>query len=182
MAQPSLLPPNATQLERNLAAVNARISDIPVPIADLMNADSIPVALLPWLAWHLGVETWNDAWPAPVKRAHVKSAIQIARKKGTVGALRAVMASFGRDIAVREWFQSDPPGQPGTFEVVLTVTGQEAEAPTAAHVADIKAEIDRTKNVRSHYTFTQSLSACATENIVAAARAVAYRRLTLSET
>jgi phage tail P2-like protein len=181
MKVPSLLPPNSTRHERNLAAVNARISDIPTPIADLMNPDTIPVALLPWLAWHLGVELWNDEWPERTKRARVKSAISIARRRGTVGAVREVLAAFGADIVLREWFQSHPRNKPGTFQVVLSVSGREDQPPTAAYVADIRAEIDRTKNVRSHYTFTQSLSARGTQRMAAAARAGVYLRLTLTD-
>jgi hypothetical protein len=37
----SLLPPNATGLERNLATVGARIDDIPVPLATLKGLQPI---------------------------------------------------------------------------------------------------------------------------------------------
>src|ERR1700685_1785077 len=86
-----LLPSNATPLERSIAATSARIDDIPVPLADLMNPDAIPLALLPWLAWHLGIDTWKDYWPEQVKRARVKAAISIARKNGTAAAVREVV-------------------------------------------------------------------------------------------
>ncbi|MBF3543133.1 phage tail protein, partial [Burkholderia pseudomallei] len=43
----SLLPPNATALERRLADTNARISDIPVDIGALMDPDAIPLRFLP---------------------------------------------------------------------------------------------------------------------------------------
>ncbi|MBO7826985.1 phage tail protein I [Burkholderia pseudomallei] len=117
----SLLPPNATALERRLAEANARISDIPVDIGTLMDPDAIPLRFLPWLAWHLGVETWKDYWPEQVKRARVKAAIRIARKKGTAAAVREVCASFGANVAMREWFEKTPKGRPGTFEILMTV-------------------------------------------------------------
>ena len=44
---PGLLPVNSTPLERSIAATTARTFDIPVPLADLMNPDTIPLALLP---------------------------------------------------------------------------------------------------------------------------------------
>src|ERR1700744_5111460 len=100
-----LLPPNSTPHERNLAAVNARIGDIPVPLRDLVKPKTIPLALLPWLAWNLGVDAWNDSWPEQVKRARVKNAIPIARKKGTAAAVREVVSTFGGNIALREWFE-----------------------------------------------------------------------------
>ncbi|WP_341772384.1 phage tail protein I [Burkholderia pseudomallei] len=107
----SLLPPNATALERRLADTNARISDIPVDIGALMDPDAIPLRFLPWLAWHLGVETWKDYWPEQVKRARVKAA----------AAVREVCASFGANVAMREWFEKTPKGRPGTFEILMTV-------------------------------------------------------------
>ena len=100
----SLLPPNATELERNATAVAGVISDLPVPLRSLIDPDAIPAHLLPWLAWHLGIDTWKDYWPEQVKRARVRSAISIARKKGTAAAVREVVASFGANIALREWW------------------------------------------------------------------------------
>ncbi|MCD9124037.1 phage tail protein I, partial [Cupriavidus sp. UGS-1] len=48
----SLLPPNATPLERNLATVGAEaIAGVPVPLRDLWNPATCPPALLPFLAW-----------------------------------------------------------------------------------------------------------------------------------
>ncbi|CAE6848604.1 MULTISPECIES: phage tail protein I [Paraburkholderia] len=176
-----LLPPNSTRTERNLATVAARISDIPSPLQSLMNPDTIPAPLLPWLAWHLGIDAWKDYWPEQTKRARVKAAISIARKKGTAAAVREVVATFGGNVALREWFELTPPGVPGTFDVVLTVSGRDGQAPTAALVADIIAEIDRTKPVRAHYTFTQGFSMQGTQRIAAAARAALYRRITLSD-
>ncbi|OJB42133.1 phage tail protein I [Burkholderia ubonensis] len=176
-----ILPPNATRLERNLAAVNARIGDIPTPLAPLMNPDAIRSDLLPWLAWHLGVDAWKDYWPEHVKRARVRQAIPIARRKGTAAAVREVVATFGGNLVLREWFEQAPPGRPGTFDIVMTVSGQEGEPPTAEYVADILAEIDRTKPVRAHYTFTQGFAMRGRQRVGAAARVAVYRRLNLTD-
>jgi len=178
---PPLLPPNSTLTERNLATVNARISDIPSPLPSLMNPDTIPANLLPWLAWHLGVDAWKDYWPEQVKRARVKAAIPIARKNGTAAAVREVVATFGGNIALREWFEQTPRGTPGTFDVVLTVSARDGQPPTAAFVDDILAEIDRTKPVRAHYSFTQGFSMQGTQRVAAAARAALYRRLSFTD-
>lgn len=177
----NLLPPNSTLTERNLSAVNARISDIPSPLASLMNPDTIPADLLPWLAWHLGVDAWKNYWPEQIKRARVKAAISIARKNGTAAAVREVVAAFGANIALREWFEQTPRGKPGTFDVVLTVSARDGQAPTADFVDDILAEIDRTKPVRSHYTFTQGFAMQGAQRVAVAARAALYCRLSLSD-
>ncbi len=178
---PSLLAPNSSTAERNLARVGAQITDIPVPLAVLMNADAIPLPLLPWLAWHLGVDAWKDYWPESVKRDRVRKAIPIARKKGTAAAVREVVATFGANLVLREWFEQTPRGTPGTFDIVMTVTGRNGEPATAEYVADIIAEIERTKPVKAHYTFTQGYSMQGRIGIAAAARPALYRRLTLSD-
>ncbi|MFL9993053.1 phage tail protein I [Paraburkholderia sediminicola] len=176
-----LLPPNSTRTERNLATVAACISDIPSPITRLMNPDTIPAELLPWLAWHMGIDAWKDYWSEQTKRARVRSAIAIARKKGTAAAVREVVATFGGNIALREWFELTPPGVPGTFDIVMTVSARDGVPPTAAYVADIIAEIDRTKPVRAHYTFTQGFGMQGKVAVAAAVRPALYCRLSLSD-
>ncbi|MBP0633293.1 phage tail protein I [Cupriavidus sp. AcVe19-1a] len=177
-----LLPPNATRLERNLAEVMGRLGDVPAPLRTLMNPDTCPAALLPWLAWHLGVDAWKDYWPEQVKRARVKAAIQIACKRGTAGAVRSVVAAFGANIVIREWWEMNPPGAPHTFEVVMAVSDRDGESATAEFIGDVIAEIDRAKPVRSHYIFTQGYQRQGAVAIGAAARAALYVRLSLSDT
>ncbi|WP_175815560.1 phage tail protein I [Burkholderia diffusa] len=177
----NLLPPNATPLERRLATTNAAISDIPVTLDVLMDADAIPLRFLPWLAWHFGVDTWRDEWPEAVKRAHVKSAIRIARKKGTAAAVREVCASFGANVVMREWFETTPQGEPGTFEIILTVGSRDGVPVTAQYVADIIAEVDRAKRGTAHYKLTQGYGAIGTIGVAAGARVALYRRLSLTD-
>ncbi|UBM11727.1 phage tail protein I [Cupriavidus metallidurans] len=178
----SLLPPNATALERNLAEASKRLGEIPTPLREVMRPDSIPVEQLPWLAWHLGIDAWKTYWPEQTRRARVKSAIPIARKNGTAAAVREVVAAFGGNIALREWWQMNPRGTPGTFDLVLTLSGRDGETATAAFVADVIAEIDRTKPVRAHYNFTQGIEKVSTVGIAVACRAAVYNRLLLSDT
>ncbi|TCW81015.1 phage tail protein I [Burkholderia sp. SRS-46] len=177
----SLLPPNATVLERRIAQANGGISSIPVNIGTLMDPDAIPLAFLPWLAWHVGVETWKDYWPEQVKRARVKAAIRIARVKGTAEAVRQVCASFGANVAMREWFEMTPRGRPGTFEILLTVGSRDGVPATAEYVADIRAEVDRAKRGTAHYIFKQGYAVTGAQRIGAGARTAVYHRLSLSD-
>lgn len=91
----SLLPPNASRLERNLSEVSARIGEVKIPITDLWNPDTCPVELLPWLAWSLSVDWWDDEWPESVKREMVRSSIQIHRHKGTPWAVKKALEIVG---------------------------------------------------------------------------------------
>ncbi|WP_186018377.1 phage tail protein I [Burkholderia gladioli] len=177
----SLLPPSATVLERRIAEASAPATAVPVTLDTLMDPDRVPLAVLPWLAWHMGVETWKDYWPEQIKRARVKAAIRIARMKGTAEAVRQVCASFGANVALREWFELTPKGRPGTFEILLTVGDRDGVPATAAYVADIIAEVDRAKRGTAHYTLTQGFSASARQRIGAGARAALYRRLNLTD-
>lgn len=94
-----LLPPNSTPLERALANVAARISNIPVPITSIWNADTCPLNLLPWLASALSVDDWDDTWPEAMKRATIAASLEIHRTKGTVQAVMTALAAAGHPDA-----------------------------------------------------------------------------------
>ena len=90
-----LLPANATPVERAVDGASARLDELPVPLKDLWSAERCPLALLPWLAWTLGAETWDPDWPESLKRRTCAEAFQVHREKGTVAALRRVLALVG---------------------------------------------------------------------------------------
>lgn len=177
-ASANLLPPNATHAERALSrAIVAR--PLPVDITALWDADRCPAALLPWLAWALSVDEWKAYWPESIKRARVRAAIAIQRRKGTAGSVRDVVAAFGGSVLIREWWQLQPKGPPHTFEAVMTIANQGGTSATAMFVDDVIGEITRTKPVRSHFTFTQGMQADAAIGALAAAHATAFRRIQL---
>ena len=155
---PNLLPPNATHAERGLArAIVAR--PLPVDITALWDADRCPTALLPWLAWALSVDEWKAYWPETVKRARVRAAIAIQRRKGTWGSVRDVVAAFGGSV--------------------MTIANQGGETATAKFVDDVIGEISRTKPVRSHFTFTQGMQASAGIGALVGAQGTTFRRIQL---
>lgn len=176
-----LLPANATALEQALEALTQRLDATPAPLRDLWSPWDCPPEHLPWLAWALSIDAWNADWPLGVKRAVVAQAIPIARRKGSVKSVRDVVAAFGAQIALREWHRLDPPGEPYTFDLVLTVNGQGGEPATAVFVEDVIQEVVRTKPARAHFTFTQGLTASGGLGLLAAARPAVYRRLQLQE-
>lgn len=121
MADRPLLPGNATQLERLAAQALADIQRVPVPLRKLLNPDTCPTKLLPYLAWAFSVDRWDGAWPEAAKRAAISSAYFVHSRKGTIGALRRVVEPLGYLIEVREWWQQAPAGVPGTFSIVIGV-------------------------------------------------------------
>lgn len=121
MAEPSLLPRNATDLERLAAEALAQIQRVPIPLRQLYSPDKCPVALLPYLAWAFSVDRWNSNWTEAAKRAAIRAAYVIHSRKGTIGALRRVVEPLGYLIEVLEWWQTVPVGTPGTFALKVGV-------------------------------------------------------------
>ena len=177
MIAPSLSPPNATLFERAMERATARLEDIFTNLRVLWDPAICPESLLPWLAWSLSLDSWSTEWPVAIKRERVRRALEIARRKGTAESVRQVVASFGGGVALREWWQRETPGTPHTFDLVLTLSGFNGEPVTAAFVDAVVAEVRRTKPVRSHFTFTQGLTAEADIGLIAVARPVIYARL-----
>ncbi|MDR8368609.1 phage tail protein I [Pseudomonas lactis] len=125
MGTQTLLPGNATSLERQAAQALAQIQRVPIPLRQLWNPNTCPVDLLPYLAWSFSVDRWDSKWPEAAKRAAIRSSHYIHSRKGTIGALRRVVEPLGYLIEVLEWWQTTPEGVPGTFalKVGLLETG-----------------------------------------------------------
>ncbi len=113
----SLLPPNATQLERLTAKACAKLTDLPVPLRDLWNPATCPPSLLPYLAWSLAVNYWESHWPDKAKRAVIQSSCITHQRKGTIWALRQALEPLGYTLRITEWWQHTPPDAPGTFRL-----------------------------------------------------------------
>lgn len=177
----SLLPPNATALERIAEAVTARSFDIDTVVGLLWNPAACPENLLPWLAWTMSVDTWRNTWPLAVKRARVANSLMVQRRKGTARSISDVVDSFGGVVDITEWWQTTPRGQPHTFALTLTLGGQDGETTTAQYVDDVIAEVNFTKPVRSHFTFTQGINLAGRVGVIAATRAAVFVRLQATE-
>ena len=96
---PSVLPPNATLFERNMESAGWRLRNKgPAGIRALWNPQTIPAALLPWLAWGLGVDAWDTTWDDGKKRAVVASALADHRVDGTLAGVRRVTEFYGGTV------------------------------------------------------------------------------------
>lgn len=146
----NLLPPNATQFEKDLADVTSGISDIDLTdVPNLYNPDLCRADLLQWLAYSVQVDYWNTDWSETIKRNYIKQHLESRRIRGTAGSLKKALAALNMDITVVEWWQEDPQGVPGTFYVDVELLDAGIDLQTQTEIADI---IDRHKNVRSHLT------------------------------
>lgn len=143
----NLLPPNATALERDVAAVLGQIDGVPVPLRDLVNPATCPeVALLP-LAWQESVDTWDDSWSIEQRRAVIDAAPGIHRRKGTAGSVRAAVATLGMGATIYEWWQETPKAAPYTFRVEIDDIGVTPEL-----VNSVERQIRAVKPARSFFT------------------------------
>lgn len=99
-APATLLPPSSTPLERALdQTAAARLAALPSVVASLWNADTCPSALLPYLAWAMSVDEWNDGWGVDKKRAVIKESRHIHQHKGTLSAIKRALAAIGQPDA-----------------------------------------------------------------------------------
>ena len=79
-----ILPPNATDVERSLAAqVGSLLSLDADRIRALWDPWRCDAADLPYLAWALGVDLWDADWNETRKRGVVARSIALHRVKGT---------------------------------------------------------------------------------------------------
>jgi phage tail P2-like protein len=174
------MPPNATRLDRAAESVMVDAVDaIPQPHRALWNPDTCPSELLPWLAWAVCVEGWRPEWTDDVKRARIKASIGIHRHKGTLQAVEDAIQSFGAHIAIREWWQTEPRGEPHTFELVLALS-EVGDVPAADLIEDVIAEVNLAKPLRSHFTFILGLSSTASMAVSAVGRPATYARLDMA--
>jgi phage tail P2-like protein len=143
----NLLPPNATALERNVAATTAGIGALPVPLVDLVNPNKCPVHLLPWLAAYLSVDSWDITWTEAQKRETIRASLGVHRTKGTIGAVRRALAALGYQAQLQEWFNQIPAAAPFTFRLLLTADQVGFGQADLGHLQNV---VNATKNVRSH--------------------------------
>lgn len=105
--------------------------------------DNLTAAECDEMAWELDVDWYDDTLGIEEKRATIKAALQIKRKRGTKWAVEQLITAYLGDGYVAEWFEVD--GEPYTF-LVLTTNPDMQQADFDKFVAGAKSA----KNTRSH--------------------------------
>lgn len=147
MNNKSLLPPNASPLLKDHeSAISKRIASLDVnPLRWLNNPEKCPEHILPWLAWSVAVDVWNDNWSVEQKRQTIRQSIKVHKQTGTLGALKRALSTFTyANIQIKEWFETG--SEPYTFQAIIELVG---EASNFGNVHEIYQTIIRTKNLRS---------------------------------
>ena len=175
MTVETLLPQNATAFERSMEQGLAHYGDAREVLIDtLWRPADCPEAVLPFLAWGLGVRNWNPGWPEATRRRVVAEALSVHRRRGTPGAIRAVLDAIGADADVEE----RPGGAAFMMDICITNSAELAPGVTEA---SIRAQIDDAKRASVHYilALTQGLG-CSSLGIAAAVRGVQVARVALT--
>lgn len=172
----SILPPNATPLQKDLEnAIAFRLGKLDIPNRWLMNPEKCPEHILPWLAWAVSVDVWNDAWAVETRRAVIKASLQVHKQKGTIGALKRALAAFNFDnTQVEEWFEYG--GEPFHFKVLVEVLTADFDI---LELTEVYSVIQSAKNVRSHLDSLETYLATRTNMPIIAAAIMSGEVITI---
>lgn len=135
----TLLPPNATDLERKLAEVGIDAFELP-SIRIIKDIDHVPSQFLPFIAWQKSVDYWDENWQEALKRKVIKESRDLHRLKGTPTAIKKALEPFGYEVTLIEWFQAEPNLMPGTFNLELDVIGKSLNAETYSEINRLVSE------------------------------------------
>lgn len=126
----ALVPSNHRLREHALAEVLAPLKAIsPVAIQQVWNAWACPAPFLPFLAYALSVDFWDDGWDEIRRRRVIAESPAYHRRKGTRGAVEDATAYTGRTATILEWHEFAPPSRRGTFQITIHLADSEASAP-----------------------------------------------------
>ncbi len=145
-----LLPPSSPSFLHHSEQGAQRLSELPIHINTLWNPDTCPAHLLPWLAWALSVDRWDETWSEEARRQIIRDSWHIHRHKGTISAMRRAVEPFGAILSITEWWENNDP--PGSFRLDIDIserglteeTRQEMERmittvrPVSRHLAAMK--------------------------------------------
>lgn len=177
----SLLPPNATALERALEAGGGRFDAIDTPAGSIDDPATCPAAVLPWLAWGLSVDSWDPDWTEAEKREAVAHSIEMHRRKGTRLSVETVLARFDSLARLIEWHEAQPRRPAHTFDIVVPMVLPDGTTPggrrsSAAFAEAIIREIARVKPLREHMRLIQQVDVAGAVGIETVARVLAWIR------
>jgi phage tail P2-like protein len=174
----SILPPNATALERALDGTAAATLDgVPAPLRDLWNPATCPIGLLPFLAWGVSIDFWDTQWTEAEKRDAVAGAIEAQRRKGTRKSLRDVLDRFDPLIGLVEWFEDKATLEPHTFRLELPGPAESEVEYSEALIAALVRDITAAKPLRSHMLAVHRLRAQAHIGLLGAGTVAIFARL-----
>lgn len=99
MTYPSLLPSNRSEWATALSETGAARYPLPAElVASVWSPADCPVHILPYLAWALSVDLWDDTWPETLKREACRRALELHRLKTTLAGVKAHVELVGAEV------------------------------------------------------------------------------------
>lgn len=149
----SLLPPNASRVERLIEEVFAeRLELIGDAIADSGDPATCPANLLPWLAWARSVDVWRPTWSERTKRAVIAASLIVHRQRGTVAAVKAALNAMDARVELLEWFKTG--GAPFTATARIYASGPGGAPQLGPELlADLRAAADLAAPARARIAY-----------------------------
>ncbi|WP_353571126.1 phage tail protein I [Candidatus Albibeggiatoa sp. nov. BB20] len=150
----SILPSHSTPLELDIEQIAAEhLDSLPAHvIRNLWNPWQCPAEFLPWLAWAMSVDVWDENWLEQVKRRVIAESYEIHRKKGTRWAVQRILDLTGvPDFEIVEWWQTSPKGTPRTFFLVVHSDGRAPYPLSYEQYQRISKNVDLYKPASAHY-------------------------------
>ncbi|SNY91398.1 phage tail protein, P2 protein I family [Cohaesibacter sp. ES.047] len=157
------LPLYASDHELRVSSVSFLMDDIEAAIIALSkekNPAECRAEILPWLAYEASADFWDPAWFEDTRRTVIAAQWEIHRHKGTPYALNYALDMVGLESNLVEWWQMEPPGVPGTFEVTawLAKPVYDREIDHIERLTSIAHQaITRTKPLSRHYSLRLAL-------------------------
>src|ERR1700722_17204516 len=98
-ADRSFLPQNRSTFEHIESLTSATRRPLHTDlIKSLWNPTTCPLDLLPYLAWGLGLEIWDENWGEAQKREIVANIWSLKRQKTTLAGIRAYVNLVGANV------------------------------------------------------------------------------------
>ncbi len=133
---------------RALAAAIERLDDIDRTRLLVYHVDTVDASALPHLVeqFHL-TDYIDDVTSEPLMRRLLKRAIALHRHKGTRWAVETALEAAGVTAEITEWWQTDPPATPNTFQVIAFIRpeGGTAYALDATLIARLERMVRASK-------------------------------------
>lgn len=98
MTQETLLPQNRTAFEEAADLTGARIADLPLDIPKLVRPFEMPAPFLPWAAWGLSVDFWENEWPEDKHLLMLARSLRMHARKGTATAIAEAVQIMGGEV------------------------------------------------------------------------------------
>lgn len=119
----ALVPSNHRPIEHALAEILKPIGTLdPTAIEAMWDAWRCPSAYLPFLAYALSVDYWDDGWDEIRKRKVIEQSPAYHRRKGSRLAIEEALATLGTGYDLTEWWEVSPPRRRGTARVMIPIS------------------------------------------------------------